>query len=164
MNVEQLILDNLSRVTIIAGIVLRAWGASFSDWDDLISAGNLGLVKAAYRFDARRGYTFSTYASYKIEGAMKDYLRWHSPSFPRKCSVRLRKSDLLRKDSEHANVIDRVTVDKLLSSLNPRDEQIIRLLYLKDKTGIEVAAAVGLSGSRVSALERGAMNQLSQLR
>lgn len=46
-----------------------------SDLDDLISAGYLGLVEARSRFDASRGIQFSTFAYYRIRGAMVDHLR-----------------------------------------------------------------------------------------
>lgn len=43
--------------------------------DDLISSGSLGLLEAFDRFEAARGIQFSTYAEYRIRGAMYDDLR-----------------------------------------------------------------------------------------
>ena len=43
--------------------------------DDLRSAGYLGLVEAASRFDPQQGKTFSTFAYYRVKGAMLDSLR-----------------------------------------------------------------------------------------
>ncbi|XAL98976.1 sigma-70 family RNA polymerase sigma factor [Phycisphaeraceae bacterium D3-23] len=42
--------------------------------DDLIAYGQLGLVEAAQKFDASRGARFSTYAYYRIRGAIFDGL------------------------------------------------------------------------------------------
>lgn len=49
-----------------------------ADYDELVSAGTLGLVRAAERFDAGRGLAFSTYAVALIRGAILDELRSQS--------------------------------------------------------------------------------------
>jgi RNA polymerase sigma factor for flagellar operon FliA len=43
--------------------------------DDLVSAGREGLIQAAQRFDPSRGVAFSTFAYYRIRGAMFDGVR-----------------------------------------------------------------------------------------
>jgi RNA polymerase sigma factor for flagellar operon FliA len=43
--------------------------------DDLMQAGMIGLLEAMRGFDQRRGASFGTYASRRIEGAMLDQLR-----------------------------------------------------------------------------------------
>ncbi len=43
--------------------------------DDLINAGVLGLLDGAGRFDGDRNIQFKTFISYRIRGAMIDYLR-----------------------------------------------------------------------------------------
>ena len=42
------------------------------DLEDLIAYGQLGLVEAARSFDAGRGCQFSTFAYYRIRGAIYD--------------------------------------------------------------------------------------------
>jgi RNA polymerase sigma factor for flagellar operon FliA len=44
-------------------------------WDDLVSAGMLGLAEAARSFDPQRGVPFDAYASNRIRGALLDELR-----------------------------------------------------------------------------------------
>lgn len=46
-----------------------------ADCDELVSAGTIGLLRAAERFDAGRGLAFSTYAVPLIRGAILDDLR-----------------------------------------------------------------------------------------
>jgi RNA polymerase sigma factor (sigma-70 family) len=41
-------------------------------WEDCFSAGVIGLIRAAIKFDGSRGVQFSTYAAYWIRGAMQD--------------------------------------------------------------------------------------------
>lgn len=51
------------------------------DFDDLVGYGSKGLIEAAERFDPRHGVAFSTFAYYRIRGAMLDGLRtmgWYS--------------------------------------------------------------------------------------
>jgi len=43
--------------------------------DDLISAGGEALIKIADRFDETRRVKFSTYAGWRVEGAMLDHMR-----------------------------------------------------------------------------------------
>jgi RNA polymerase sigma factor FliA len=43
--------------------------------DDLVSAGNEGLVQALRAFDASRGIRFTTFARHRITGAMLDHLQ-----------------------------------------------------------------------------------------
>lgn len=46
-----------------------------SAFDDLWSAGALGLLEASRRFDAGRGVTFETFVEHRVRGAMLDELR-----------------------------------------------------------------------------------------
>jgi len=48
---------------------------SFVSFEELQSAAFLGLTEAANRFDADRGFCFTTYAYPRISGAINDYLR-----------------------------------------------------------------------------------------
>ena len=63
---ELLIQANLRLTVNIAKKYIRA-GISFSD---LIQEGNIGLMKAVDKFDYKRGYKFSTYATWWIKQAI----------------------------------------------------------------------------------------------
>ena len=71
MRREELICDNLGLVHACANR-FRNKGI---EYDDLFSAGCLGLVKAADGFDESRGFAFSTYAVPAILGEMKRLFR-----------------------------------------------------------------------------------------
>ncbi|MFQ5519693.1 MAG: FliA/WhiG family RNA polymerase sigma factor [Mariprofundus sp.] len=45
------------------------------EFDDLVNAGVLGLLDGAQRFDHSREVQFKTFVSYRVRGAMVDYLR-----------------------------------------------------------------------------------------
>ena len=60
--------------------------------EDLIQVGNLGLVKAAQKFDVDRGTTFASFAVPVIVGEIKNYFRDHgwSVKIPRKLQTHKR--------------------------------------------------------------------------
>lgn len=59
---EKMILSNLRLVISVA----RKFSWSKQPFDDLVQEGNIGLMKAVERFDWRRGFRFSTYATWWI--------------------------------------------------------------------------------------------------
>ena len=65
---------NLPLVKKIAGEVYRSIGRSM-DIADLIAYGTQGLIEALDRFDPKRGFTFSTFAYYRVRGAVWDGVR-----------------------------------------------------------------------------------------
>jgi RNA polymerase sigma factor for flagellar operon FliA len=71
---ERWILDHLR---LVRHVVSKLTGAAgfHGDVDDMISAGTLGLVKAAKAFDPTRHLEFKTYAYIRIRGAVLDELR-----------------------------------------------------------------------------------------
>ena len=77
---DELVQKHLSLVQGIARKVKRTLGAAI-EVDDLIGYGSKGLVEAAERFDGRAGVSFTTFAYYRIRGAMYDGIRamgWYS--------------------------------------------------------------------------------------
>jgi RNA polymerase sigma factor FliA len=77
---NQLVEQHLQLVQAIARKVKKTLGTSI-EYDDLVAYGSKGLVEAADRYDARPGVAFTTFAYYRIRGAMFDGLRtmgWYS--------------------------------------------------------------------------------------
>ncbi|HZV04093.1 MAG TPA: sigma-70 family RNA polymerase sigma factor [Gemmataceae bacterium] len=75
---DQLIVEHLSLVRHLVG-KLAAELPPGVDLENLESAGVLGLVEAAHRFDPERGAQFKTYAYTRIRGAVLDELRRNCP-------------------------------------------------------------------------------------
>jgi RNA polymerase sigma factor for flagellar operon FliA len=77
---DRLVEDHLELVRSIAGKLKRSQCRTL-DMDDLVAYGCKGLIEAAGRFDARMGASFTTFAYYRIRGAMLDGMRsmsWYS--------------------------------------------------------------------------------------
>jgi len=72
---ERLILEFLPLVHRLAQNIAGYVNNSSLSYEDLISAGTMGLVKAARDFDPSRDVEFKTYAYIRIRGAIIDELR-----------------------------------------------------------------------------------------
>lgn len=94
---------------------------------DLINVGLIGLLDAAERFDASRGFKFSTFAEFRVRGAMLDEIR-RQDWLPRGARERAKEYVMVRKD--------------LLESMG-------RL-----PTNAEVSTVMGLPEEKIADLER----------
>ncbi len=85
--------------------VARAYRNEELPFLDLVQEGNLGLLRAARKFDHRLGYRFSTYAMWWIRQAMVRAIRDYGqtirvPVRAAECVARLRRAE---SDGEHQN-------------------------------------------------------------
>ncbi|MDX8398025.1 MAG: FliA/WhiG family RNA polymerase sigma factor [Mariprofundaceae bacterium] len=71
---EKLLQEYLPLIRYHADQLMRRTPDSI-ELDDLIDAGVLGLLDGAQRFDRDREVQFKTFVSYRVRGAMIDYLR-----------------------------------------------------------------------------------------
>ena len=55
--------------------ILKRFAYVHEPYEDLLQVANLGLIKAAQRYDATRGVRFSTYATAIIDGELRHHLR-----------------------------------------------------------------------------------------
>ncbi len=71
---DRLLQEHLGLVHHVARQVSRTLAVRI-DFDELVSAGTMGLMAALESFDASRGLAFSTFAAPRIRGAILDELR-----------------------------------------------------------------------------------------
>jgi len=82
----------ISHYLFIVGIVVRRLMPQYRDYsekDELMSCGVLGLIDAVNKFDRSFGVKFQTYASLRIRGEIIDYMRrqdWAPTSLRKKIS------------------------------------------------------------------------------
>ena len=99
---DRLVAQHLSLVHAIAAKLKRTLGRSI-EFDDLVGYGTKGLLEAAERFDASQGAAFSTFAYYRVRGAMLDGLRtmgWYSRSDYARYRAEERANEYLQNQSE----------------------------------------------------------------
>lgn len=95
------------------------------EYDDLVSDGTVGLMKAWENFDPKRGVKFETYASYRVRGEMLDGLKNYNP-VPYRVQVMVR--DLAKRG--------------VASVVNKKEEAEEKLLEKKELTEEEFKAAL----------------------
>ena len=63
---------------------------------------------------------------------------------------------------EVGDLINKITLKKVISELNEREQKIISLRYFKDKTQVEVAEMLGISQVQVSRIEKRSLLEMRQ--
>lgn len=179
---DRLIEKNLKFVVAIA----RGYQGKGLDMDDLISEGNMGLMKAAAKFDATRGTRFVNYAvvyvRQNIEKALKresDAQRVESRKDGQTRSIdaplgsKTGVSLLSVLADGNAVLADKRVYDgnmatafeRAMASLEGREHQVISLYYgLEDEalTMAEIADAMQLGRERVRQIRDHALRRLKK--
>lgn len=71
--------------------------------------------------------------------------------------------ETLSNHTDEANLItNKITINKMIEGLMPRDKQVILLRYFKDKTQTDVAKILGISQVQVSRIEKRILNQMKK--
>jgi len=139
-----LIVNRMELADRIAKNQYRRMGVRSVDLDELKSAAYMGLVDAANRYN---GGDFDTFASYRIYGEIKDYLRtlcWGSRS------NRLTRFTLGEEHERHTQDVQHDdTVDVLTGELPARSRDVVLMYYVEDCTLADIAAKLGVSQTRV---------------
>ncbi|KAL2237062.1 UNVERIFIED_CONTAM: RNA polymerase sigma factor sigC [Sesamum indicum] len=80
--------DELLRSTrsLVLFIARNYWGLGVA-FEDLIQAGNIGVLQGAERFDQSRGYKFSTYVQYWIRKSMSTLVARHARGVRIPCTL-----------------------------------------------------------------------------
>lgn len=170
---DRLILEHLELVRILVSRyrnLLPRW----IERDELEAAGYLGLVQAAKRYDPSSRAKFSNFASSRILGEMKDYLR-QLDHVSRGFRERARRDNLpvprqmsfadlrLEDESDYEHGGDPAAlaydpeplddyVESILSRLRPRERAIILWKFAYGITQREIAKTLGLTEARISSI------------
>lgn len=117
---NEILVRNLALVHHVAQRVTRRRGQA-ADYDDLVSAGTVGLIEAIEHFDPGRGHAFSTYAAPRIRGAILDDLRLRDRASR---SVRKKERSIARAREALTARLERT----------PREDEVARELEVEVET------------------------------
>jgi RNA polymerase sigma factor for flagellar operon FliA len=138
---DSLITEHLPVVKLVA----KRLTAKLPPWiepDDVHSAGVMGLIDAAAKFDERRGVKFRSYAEIRVHGAIVDYLRSLSWA-PRGLHRRAKEIDAARLAIEQQNC-GTATVAELANELGISVDDCHKLLMRVDKLALDQVDSIGV--------------------
>ena len=175
---EKLIEHNLRLVVFLA----KKYENTKIDLEDLVSIGNIGLIKGINTFSSDKNIKLATYASRCIDNEILMYLRKNKKV---KCEVSIDQALSLDGDGNELHLEDVIGTDKDLISrsieeksdksimikeilrLKKRDREIMILRYGllggEEYTQKEVAEKLGISQSYISRIEKKVIKRLKAL-
>jgi RNA polymerase primary sigma factor/RNA polymerase sigma factor len=159
-----------SNLRLVVSIAKRHVNSA-EDFFQLVSDGNMSLIRAVEKFDYTRGNKFSTYASWAI---MKNFARTIPGEFRQKDRFRPtseelflahadQRTDRLMLENEQERRAEQV--NRILESLDDREKKIVVSRFGLDysqepQTLKEVGAKLGVTKERIRQIEARAINKL----
>ena len=175
---DKLIEHNLRLVVFLA----KKYENTKVDLEDLVSIGNIGLIKAINTFSSDKNIKLATYASRCIDNEILMYLRKNKKL---KAEVSIDQSLSLDSDGNELHLEDIIGTDKdeisktietqddksliikEILTLKPRDREIMIMRYgllgQEEYTQKEVADKLGISQSYISRIEKKVIRKLKVL-
>jgi RNA polymerase sigma factor (sigma-70 family) len=161
-----------ANLRLVVSIAKRHVGPT-DNFFELVSDGNMSLIRAAEKFDYARGNKFSTYASWAI---MKNFARTIPDEHRKRDRFRTSQAEMfsatadVRTDQygqESAQSTREHQIGRILEKLDDREQKIIISRFgldhsLEPLTLKEVGAEMGVTKERVRQIEARALAKLRQ--
>lgn len=128
---ERIVTANLRLVVTVALRYIRRLKHLSHEPMDLVQAGNIGLLRAAEKYDPTRGYKFSTYGYWWIRQSINRYLQEHNGSIRlpvNLVSLAMRAETLQNGGSEPMNA------DRLADELGESPQRVLYALAVQHRS------------------------------
>jgi RNA polymerase sigma factor for flagellar operon FliA len=125
--------------------------------EDLVAYGSKGLIEAAERFDPRQGVAFSTFAYYRVRGAMLDGMRtmgWYSRSDYARYRAEERANEYLQNHADRAGAAVAAAVPQRPGSPTPPDVEAALASVAEILGGVATVHITALEAAATVADER----------
>jgi RNA polymerase sporulation-specific sigma factor len=174
---DTLVTENIKLVPFVVIKYFRPQ-SDFSDFEDLCSVGNIGLVRAAKTFDPTKRITFSTYATKCICNEILRSIRENTRK-KRTASEGFLYLDqtymdgeieasfhqvISSKDTDIEDIENKMDVEYLLSVLTDKEKQLLTWYFglngVRPMNHREIARRMGCTSGNVSQLIRKALKYL----
>lgn len=172
--VDELVKHNLRFVIMIAKRYRPVTDVSFAD---LIAEGNIGLIKAAYKFDPNRGIKFSSYAVWWIKASIKECIDKYKDKVEFTLEDDKQMINLTEKDDFYSDVNEEFeqkmnnlqsrqsAIEDLVKCLEEREKKIILLFFglgesSKEMNLDEISKKMSLTKERVRQIKDMALVKL----
>ena len=178
---DLLIEHNLRLVAHIAKKYTTSGRIASVDFDDIISIGSIGLIKAIDSFNSGKSARLATYAARCIENEILMYIR-SSKKYSNDIFLQdpighdfdgneITVMDMVKSDDDPVpdEVSDKIDITRMMRKidevLDEREREIIRLRYAvcggEEMTQREIASVLGISRSYVSRIEKKALKKIA---
>ena len=178
---DLLIEHNLRLVAHIAKKYTTSGRIASVDFDDIISIGSIGLIKAIDSFNSGKSARLATYAARCIENEILMYIR-SSKKYSNDIFLQdpighdfdgneITAMDMVKSDDDPVpdEVSDKIDITRMMRKidevLDEREREIIRLRYAvcggEEMTQREIASMLGISRSYVSRIEKKALKKIA---
>jgi len=159
-----------ANLRLVVSIAKRHVGPQ-ENFFELVSDGNISLIRAAEKFDYGRGFKFSTYASWaimknfarSIPNEMKQRDRFRTSHDELFAATQEKRADRMSEELAHESRVS--AVRKILNRLDDREQNIIinrfGLDYSQEPCTLkQVGESIGVTKERVRQIESRALDKL----